>query len=125
MKVLVIEDTVTSATLVCHQLTKMGLLTVHARDGESGVEMFKRDRPDLVLLDIIMPGMDGFEVAHRIRQLEQDGDWTPIIFLSARASDEDLARGIAAGGEGLRGVIRGGGGGVVDHVGTLVLERTT
>ncbi|PKO57659.1 MAG: diguanylate cyclase response regulator [Betaproteobacteria bacterium HGW-Betaproteobacteria-19] len=99
MKVLVIEDTVTSATLVCHQLTKMGLSAMHARDGESGVLMFKRERPDLVLLDIIMPGMDGFEVAHRIRQLEQDGDWTPIIFLTARASENDLQRAIEVGGD--------------------------
>ncbi|MDO9600392.1 MAG: diguanylate cyclase [Azoarcus sp.] len=99
MKVLVIEDTVTSATLVCHQLTKMGLSAMHARDGESGVVMFKRERPDLVLLDIIMPGMDGFEVAHRIRQLEQDGDWTPIIFLTARASENDLQRAIEVGGD--------------------------
>lgn len=99
MKVLVIEDTVTSATLVCHQLTKMGLAAMHARDGECGIDMFKRERPDLVLLDIIMPGMDGFEVAHRIRQLEQDGDWTPIIFLTARASENDLQRAIEVGGD--------------------------
>lgn len=99
MKVLVIEDTVTSATLVCHQLTKMGLSAVHARDGESGIEMFKRERPDLVLLDIIMPGMDGFEVAQRIREIERDGEWTPIIFLTARTSDEDLQRGIDVGGD--------------------------
>lgn len=99
MKVLVIEDTVTSATLVCHQLSKMGLSAMHARDGESGIVMFKRERPDLVLLDIIMPGMDGFEVAHRIRQLEQDGDWTPIIFLTARASENDLQRAIEVGGD--------------------------
>lgn len=99
MKVLVIEDTVTSATLVCHQLTKMGLTALHARDGESGIEAFKRERPDLVLLDIIMPGMDGFEVAHRIRELEGEGEWTPIIFLTARTSDEDLHRGIDVGGD--------------------------
>lgn len=99
MKVLVIEDTFTSATLVCHQLTKMGLTAMHARDGEGGILMFKRERPDLVLLDIIMPGMDGFEVAHRIRQLEQDGDWTPIIFLTARASEDDLKRAIEVGGD--------------------------
>ncbi len=99
MKVLVIEDTVTSATLVCNQLTKMGLATTHARDGASGIEIFKHERPDLVLLDIIMPGMDGFAVAHRIRQLEQDGEWTPIIFLTARASDGDLQRAIEVGGD--------------------------
>ena len=99
MKVLVVEDTVTSATLICHLLRKMGLEPVHASDGPSGIGMFKQVSPDLVLLDIVMPGMDGFEVARRIRQLERDGDWTPIIFLSARTSDDDLARGIGAGGD--------------------------
>lgn len=99
MKALVIEDTVTSATLVCHLLERMGLRAVHARDGESGIEAFKLERPDLVLLDIIMPGMDGFDVARRIRQLERDGEWTPIIFLSARASEADLERGIDVGGD--------------------------
>jgi diguanylate cyclase (GGDEF)-like protein len=99
MKALVIDDTVTSATLVCHLLGKMGLEPLHARDGESGIEMFKKEKPDLILLDIIMPGMDGFEVARRVRQLERDGEWTPIIFLSARTGDEDLERGIAVGGD--------------------------
>jgi diguanylate cyclase (GGDEF)-like protein len=99
VKALVIEDTVTSATLICHLLEKMGLVPVRASDGLAGIEMFKRERPDLVLLDIIMPGMDGFEVARRIRQLEKDGEWTPIIFLSARASDQDLAEGINVGGD--------------------------
>lgn len=99
MKALVIEDTVTSATLICHLLERMGLRTVHARDGERGIEAFKLERPDLVLLDIIMPGMDGFDVARHIRQLERDGEWTPIIFLSARASEADLERGIDVGGD--------------------------
>ena len=99
MKALVIEDTVTSATLVCHLLEKMGLRAIHARDGEAGIIQFKSERPDLILLDIIMPGLDGFEVARRIRQLEQDGEWTPIIFLSAKGSETDLERGIDVGGD--------------------------
>ncbi len=99
MKALVIEDTVTSATLVCHQLEKMGLEPLHARDGEAGIEAFKRYKPDLVLLDIIMPGIDGFEVARRIRQMERNGEWTPIIFLSARTGDTDLEKGIEVGGD--------------------------
>lgn len=99
MKALVIEDTVTSATLVCQLLEKMGLQALHARDGEMGIEMFKAERPDVVLLDIIMPGLDGFEVARAIRQLERNGEWTPIIFLSARASEADLERGIVVGGD--------------------------
>ncbi|MDR2259986.1 MAG: diguanylate cyclase [Azoarcus sp.] len=99
MKVLVIEDTVTSAAVVCSWLINMGLNALHAHSGETGLEMFKSERPDLVLLDIIMPGMDGFEVAHRIRQLEEDGAWTPIIFLTARADDNDLQRAIEVGGD--------------------------
>ena len=99
MNVLLIEDTMTSATVVAHQLSKLGLETQHARDGEAGLALFKQLRPDLVLLDIIMPGLDGFEVARRIRQLEKDGEWTPIIFLTARTSDEDLEHGIEVGGD--------------------------
>lgn len=85
--------------LVCQQLGQMGLEALHARDGETGIEMFLAHRPDLVLLDVIMPGLDGFEVAHRIRQLEGDGAWTPIIFLTSRTGDDDLRRGIEVGGD--------------------------
>lgn len=99
MKALLIEDTLTSATLVSHQLRKIGIEPIVARDGEKGIELFKEERPDLILLDIIMPGMDGFEVARRIRQLEQAGEWTPIIFLTARTGDEDLEKGISVGGD--------------------------
>jgi diguanylate cyclase (GGDEF)-like protein len=99
VKALLIEDTLTSATLVSHQLRKMGIEPVLARDGEKGIELFKQERPDLILLDIIMPGMDGFEVARRIRQLEQSGEWTPIIFLTARTGDADLEKAISVGGD--------------------------
>ncbi len=99
MKVLLIDDAITSATLVCQMLEKMGLRPVHAQDGESGIDLFKREKPDLMLIDIIMPGIDGFEVVRRIRQLEKDGEWTPIIFLSACTRDEDLERGIEVGGD--------------------------
>ena len=99
MRALLIEDTLTSATLVSHQLRNIGIEPILARDGERGIELFKQERPDLVLLDVILPGMDGFEVARRIRQLEQAGEWTPIIFLTARTGDEDLEKGIAVGGD--------------------------
>ena len=99
MKALVVEDTVTSATLICQKLRKMGIEPVHAIDGEKGLEIFERERPDVVLLDIILPGIDGFEVAQRLRQRETDGEWTPIIFLTARPSEADLQRGIQVGGD--------------------------
>ena len=99
MKALVIDDSLTSAMLVCQQLRKMGIEPLFARSGTAGIELFKQHSPELILLDVIMPGMDGYEVARRIRQLERDGEWTPIIFLTARTSDEDLERGIEVGGD--------------------------
>lgn len=99
MKVLLIEDTMTSATVVLHQLDKLGLETRHVTFGEAGLNEFKIWKPDMILLDVIMPGLDGFEVARRIRQLEQDGEWTPIIFLTAKTGDKDLEHGIEVGGD--------------------------
>ena len=99
MKVLLIEDTMTSATVVLHQLEKLGLETRHVTDGEAGLKEFKSWKPDMILLDVIMPGLDGFAVARRIRQLERDGEWTPIIFLTAKTGDKDLEHGIEVGGD--------------------------
>lgn len=99
LKALLIEDSLTSATLICHQLRSIGIEPLLAHDGEEGIALFKQHRPALVLLDVILPGMDGFETAKRIRQLEQHGEWTPILFLSARTGDEDLQRGIEVGGD--------------------------
>ncbi len=99
MKALIIDDTLTSLTLVSHQLRRMGIEPLMAQDGATGIELFKQHRPDLVLVDVVMPGLNGYEVTKRIRQLERDGEWTPIILLTARTSDEDLERGIAVGGD--------------------------
>lgn len=99
MKALVVDDTLTSVTLVSHQLRRMGIEPLIARSGAEAIELFKSHHPDLVMLDINMPEMNGFEVARRLRQLERNGEWTPIMFLSARASDEDLERGISVGGD--------------------------
>lgn len=99
MKALVIDDALTSAMLICHLLRKMGIEAMSADEGQMGIDLFKEQRPDVVLLDVNMPGMDGYEVAKRMRQLERDGEWTPIIFLTSRSSDEDLQRGIAVGGD--------------------------
>lgn len=99
MKALVIDDTLTSMTVICHQLRKIGIEPICASEGIAGIEAFKEHRPDLVLLDVLMPGIDGYETAKRIRQLERDGEWTPILFLTASTRDEDLERGIAVGGD--------------------------
>lgn len=99
MKALVIEDTATSQAVICLLLERMGIQPVQARDGLSGVDRFEHERPDLILLDIILPDIDGFEVARRIRAMEKPGEWTPIIFLTSLTKDEHLERGIEAGGD--------------------------
>lgn len=99
MKALIIEDSRTSAALFAQQLERMGIEALIAHNGKDGIELFQGHRPQLVLLDVIMPGIDGFEVAQQIRRIEKPGEWTPIIFLSARDKDADLERGIIAGGD--------------------------
>lgn len=99
MKALVIEDSQTGLAVVSQHLERMGILPIAATDGESGVALFREHNPDIVLLDVVLPGMDGYEVARRIRAIEQSGEWTPIIFLTARTADTDLVQGITAGGD--------------------------
>lgn len=99
MKVLVIEDSPTTINALCGQLKRLKFAPIAASNGLSGLELYDSQKPDLILLDIILPDIDGFEVAERIRAREKNGEWTPILFLTSRNSDEDLQRGIAAGGD--------------------------
>jgi diguanylate cyclase (GGDEF)-like protein len=99
MKALVIEDSQTGLAVISQHLERMGILPIAATDGEAGVAAFRQHNPDIVLLDVVLPGMDGYEVARRIRAIEQSGEWTPIIFLTARTADSDLVQGITAGGD--------------------------
>ena len=99
MKTLVIEDSKSSLKLLCEHVKRMGNTPIPAATGTAGIELFLMERPDLVLLDIIMPDINGYDVARQIRQLEAPGDWTPIIFLSSLNKDKDIEMGIAAGGD--------------------------
>src|SRR6516164_2148597 len=99
LKALLVEDSVTGAGLIAHQLRSIGIEVLLAHEGNEGLRLFREQRPDIVLLDVILPGLDGFEIARRIRQIELHGEWTPVIFLTARSTDEDLESGIEAGGD--------------------------
>jgi diguanylate cyclase (GGDEF)-like protein len=99
MRILVIEDTLTALTVVCHQLEKLGFRPIPARDGVTGLRLYEKEKPDLILLDVILPGMDGIEVARRIRSMEKESEWTPIIFLTSRARDQDIEEAVNAGGD--------------------------
>lgn len=98
MKVLAVDDNRTNLHILQVFLKKLGHQVVLAENGEQAIERFETDAPDLILLDIMMPIMDGFEAARRIKAMQHD-HWTPIIFLSALNRDENLVEGLEAGGD--------------------------
>ena len=99
MKILIVEDSRANLLLLTQYVEHFGASVLAAENGETAVARFADGRPDLVLLDVVLPDIDGFEVARRIRAMESDGEWTPIIFLSSLGKDEDIEQGIMAGGD--------------------------
>jgi len=98
MKVLAVDDNRTNLHILQVFLKKLGHDVILAENGEEAVRRFETDAPDLILLDIMMPVMDGFEAARRIKAAPHD-KWTPIIFLSALNRDENLVEGLDAGAD--------------------------
>jgi PAS domain S-box-containing protein len=98
MKVLAVDDNRTNLHILQVFLKKLGHEVLLAENGEEAVRRFEADSPDLVLLDIMMPVMDGFEAARRMKAMPRDR-WTPVIFLSALNRDENLVEGLDAGAD--------------------------
>lgn len=96
--VLVVEDEEDILELVAYNLEQAGLRVIKAHDGEEAMALVLRERPDLVVLDIMLPGMDGKEVCRRIRQNEQSGN-TPVIMLTALAEEVDRIVGFELGAD--------------------------
>ena len=92
-KVLIVEDDSNIAELLHLYLEKEGFETRVARDGSKGVEYYRAFQPDLVLLDIMLPIMDGWTVLKKIRE----GDKTPVIMLTAKGETEDKVSGLEMG----------------------------
>lgn len=99
MKILVVEDQQSQLLIIRKIIERVGSTAITVNSGSDALQVFEREHPDLVLLDVNLLDIDGFEVARRIRYRETDGSWTPIIFLTSAAHEEDLAKGIAAGGD--------------------------
>jgi diguanylate cyclase (GGDEF)-like protein len=101
MKILYVEDSVAAVLVMRRRLSNFGHEVVLAKNGQEAVQMFRAVAPDLVLMDIEMPVMNGFEAASRIRAVEatQSWAWTPIIFLTASDTEENLITAIEAGGD--------------------------
>lgn len=98
LKILAVDDNRTNLHILQVFLKKLGHQVILAENGEEAVQCFTAEAPDLVLLDIMMPVMDGFEAARRIKAMTVER-WTPIIFLSALNRDENLVEGLEAGGD--------------------------
>ncbi len=99
MKIAIVDDTLANLLLVRKHVELLGHTAVIAHDGAEALAVFEREKPDLVLMDVVMPEMDGYEAARRIRALESGAHWTPIIFLSGMGAEDDLKCGIEAGGD--------------------------
>ena len=95
MKILVVEDERLLADSLQTLLTGRGFSVDTANDGLTGLEYAKTDVYDLVILDVMMPGLDGFEL---VRQIRPDFDG-PIVFLTARVAEEDAVAGYGLGAD--------------------------
>lgn len=98
MKILLADDSNTTRALIEGSLHNLGHEVVTASNGQEAIELFQKQRPDLIILDVVMEGMSGFECAKKIRSINTE-DWVPIIFLSGSVDDESIAQGIDAGGD--------------------------
>ena len=94
-KILVVDDEASIVTMLAYNFKKEGYDVVTAEDGEVALEKFESEKPDLLLLDIMMPKMDGYEVCRKIREKSN----VPIIMLTARADEVDKVVGLEMGAD--------------------------
>lgn len=101
MKILLVDDSRTVALLTMARLESFGHDVEHVMSGEQAIAVFQQQSFDLILMDVEMPGMNGFETTTRIRAHEglEPWAWTPIIFVTGTDSDSNLAMAIEAGGD--------------------------
>jgi len=95
-KILVVEDNEINMYLSCRILKSSGYEVIEARSGEEGVELAIKEKPDLIIMDIQLPGIDGYEATKRLRKSEADGE-IPIIALTSYAMAGDRKKAIKAG----------------------------
>lgn len=94
-KVLLVEDETTLSMIIKDTLEDEGFEMIHASNGAEGLKLFASDAPDVVIADVMMPEMDGFEMVRKIRKSDVT---TPVLFLTARSTLDDLVTGFNLGG---------------------------
>jgi two-component system phosphate regulon response regulator PhoB len=98
MTVLIVEDEEDILALLQFNLIKTGYEVLCASCGEEGLALFEERRPDLVLLDLMLPGIDGLEICRRLKAKEESRD-IPIIMLTARGEERDVVQGLEMGAD--------------------------
>ena len=93
---LIVDDEENLSSMLAAALRHHGFEVTTASNGRDALDAVAATRPDMILLDVMMPDLDGFEVCRRLRT---DGDRTPVLFLTARDSTEDKVRGLTLGGD--------------------------
>ncbi|MFP6862793.1 response regulator [Pseudomonas sp.] len=95
--ILIVDDTPDNLALLSDALDEVGYMVLVALDGLSALNRIQRRRPDLILLDAMMPGLDGFETCQRIKADAATAD-IPVLFMTALTDSEHVVKGFAAGG---------------------------
>ncbi len=95
MKILVVDDDEQLSSIIRFTLKREGFVVLNAPDGQTALELWEQETPDLVLLDVNLPRLNGHEVLRHIRAESQ----TPVIMLTVRADDEDVVKGLDLGAD--------------------------
>jgi two-component system phosphate regulon response regulator PhoB len=97
-KVLVVEDEADILEIIVYNLSREGFRVVSSRNGEEALDLARSEEPDLVLLDLMLPGMDGIEVCRLLKD-EPRGAETPVIMVTAKGEESDVVLGLGVGAD--------------------------
>ena|SRR3989338_3101966 len=95
MKILIADDEEDILEIMAKKIAKEGYEVLTANDGQEAWNKIKKDDPDVILLDLTMPKMDGFEVLRNLRENPPSPKWQPVIIISARDDLEDMQKGLS------------------------------
>jgi len=97
-RILIVEDDPGALELIVYTLERKGYQVIPARDGLEGFKKAQHDHPDLIILDIMLPGLDGYEICRRLRRIPETAI-LPILMMSAKARQEDKDVGLKKGAD--------------------------
>lgn len=98
IKILVVDDSPANIKVMQKYLEKQGYNVITAESGEKAVELFQSESPNIILMDIMLPGINGLEATAKIKALSGD-KWVPVIFMSALTTNADMVKGLDVGGD--------------------------